>query len=50
VLRQRVTSPGGTTERAIEVLEAEGLRAALQQALIAAKDRSIELSDELGGQ
>ncbi|MBQ0725473.1 MAG: pyrroline-5-carboxylate reductase [Cycloclasticus sp.] len=50
VLRQRVTSPGGTTERAIEVLEEQGLRAALQQALIAAKDRSIELSDELGGQ
>lgn len=50
VLRQRVTSPGGTTERAIEVLEEQGLRAALQQALIAAKDRSIELSDELGDQ
>ena len=50
VLRQRVTSPGGTTERAIEVLELQGLRATLRQALIAAKDRSVELSDELGGE
>ncbi len=49
VLRQRVTSPGGTTERAIEVLEKQGLRAILQQALSAAKERSVELSDELGG-
>lgn len=49
VLRQRVTSPGGTTERAIEVLEEQGLRAILQQALSAAKERSVELSDELGG-
>ncbi|AFT66117.1 pyrroline-5-carboxylate reductase [Cycloclasticus sp. P1] len=48
VLRQRVTSPGGTTERAIGILEEQGLRDILQAALLGAKERSIELSDELG--
>jgi len=49
VLRQRVTSPGGTTERAIGVMEEQGLGDILQAAVLAAKERSIELSDELGG-
>ena len=49
VLRQRVTSPGGTTERAIGVMEKQGLSDILQAAVLAAKERSIELSDELGG-
>ena len=49
VLRQRVTSPGGTTERAIGVMEELGLGDILQAAVLAAKERSIELSDELGG-
>jgi pyrroline-5-carboxylate reductase len=48
VLRQRVTSPGGTTERAIGVMEELGLGDILQAAVLAAKERSIELSDELG--
>jgi pyrroline-5-carboxylate reductase len=48
VLRQRVTSPGGTTERAIGVMEEQGLGDILQAAVLAAKERSIELSDELG--
>lgn len=49
-LRRRVTSPGGTTERAIGVLEAGGLRALFAQALSAARDRSVELSKLLGDQ
>ncbi len=48
-LRRKVTSPGGTTERAVERLEQAGLRAIFVDALSAARDRSIELSTELGG-
>lgn len=47
-LRQRVTSPGGTTERALAVLEQNNLRSIFEQALEAARDRSIELADQLG--
>ena len=47
-LRQRVTSPGGTTERALEVLENGKLRALFVDALTAARDRSRELADQLG--
>ena len=47
-LRRRVTSPGGTTEKAIEVFEQGGLRALVAQAMRAARRRSIELSNELG--
>lgn len=49
VLRQRVTSPGGTTERAIGVMEKHQLREVFRKAVLAAKERSVELSDELGG-
>jgi pyrroline-5-carboxylate reductase len=48
-LRRRVTSPGGTTERALAVFEEQGLRATFGAALKAARDRSVELSDLLGG-
>jgi pyrroline-5-carboxylate reductase len=48
VLRQRVTSKGGTTERGIAALEAAGVKAAMQQAVDAASRRSAELGDELG--
>lgn len=47
-LRARVTSPGGTTERAIGVLEEGGIRDLFAHALKAAHDRSVELSDSLG--
>jgi pyrroline-5-carboxylate reductase len=43
-LRERVTSPGGTTERALEVLESGGIRALVSRAVSAARDRSEELS------
>ncbi len=42
-LKDRVTSPGGTTIAGIQVLEEGGLRAALMAAVEAATERSIEL-------
>ena len=50
VLRRRVTSPGGTTERALAVLEDGRLRELVARALAAAAERARELGDELGGQ
>lgn len=47
-LRRRVTSPGGTTERALQVLEDAGLRTGFAQALRAACERSAELAEALG--
>jgi pyrroline-5-carboxylate reductase len=47
-LRARVTSPGGTTERAVQRLEAGGIRDLFGEALQAARDRSVELSVDLG--
>ena len=47
-LRRRVTSPGGTTEAALGVLEHGGLRTLFADALTAARDRSRELADQLG--
>lgn len=47
-LRRRVTSPGGTTERAIAALEEAGIREAFSRALRAARDRSQEIARELG--
>lgn len=43
LLREAVTSPGGTTAAALAVLEADGLRATLARAVIAARDRSAAL-------
>jgi len=48
LLRQKVTSPGGTTERAIHELEDGGLRSLFKNALIAAALRSRELATQLG--
>jgi len=47
-LRQRVTSPGGTTEQAIGAFEKAGLRALVLEAMKAARDRAVELSRRLG--
>lgn len=46
VLRERVSSPGGTTVAALEQLDAHGARAAILAAARAARDRSRELADE----
>jgi len=42
-LRERVTSPGGTTAAALSSLETSGIRDIFRTALTAARDRSIEL-------
>jgi pyrroline-5-carboxylate reductase len=47
-LRRRVTSPGGTTERAIRVLQTHRLEAVFDEALQAAHRRSQELADLFG--
>ena len=47
VLRERVTSPGGTTAAAIRELEDHKVRAAFLTALEAARDRSRALADGL---
>jgi pyrroline-5-carboxylate reductase len=49
VLRNKVTSKGGTTERAIASLEGDGFMDMLARAVNAAAARSRELGDELGG-
>ena len=46
-LRRQVTSPGGTTERAISVFESRGLRALVKDALAAAQQRSVELARDM---
>ncbi|MGR9115307.1 MAG: pyrroline-5-carboxylate reductase [Gammaproteobacteria bacterium] len=47
-LRKRVTSPGGTTERAIETFVQGGFGELVTKAIHAARDRSIEMSKQLG--
>ena len=47
-LRRKVTSPGGTTEAAIGSFQQQELEAIVTQAMNAARDRSIELADQLG--
>lgn len=44
VLRQKVTSKGGTTQAAIEVFMSQDIRGMFEQALKAASDRAKELS------
>ncbi|NUR76597.1 MAG: pyrroline-5-carboxylate reductase [Thermoleophilia bacterium] len=48
-LRENVTSPGGTTTRAIRELERSGVRAAFLNAINAATERSRELSERVSG-
>lgn len=47
-LRARVTSPGGTTERAIGILEQGDLRGLFERAVAGAEARAKELADLLG--
>lgn len=49
VLRERVTSKGGTTHAALSALEASGVKAAFIAAMKAAQQRARELGDEFGG-
>ena len=47
-LKQNVMSPGGTTERAIQVFENEGLPELVDKAMRACADRSKEMAELLG--
>jgi pyrroline-5-carboxylate reductase len=49
VLRERVTSKGGTTHAAITALDTAGVKAAFVTAIRAAERRAHELGDEFGG-
>lgn len=47
-LRRRVTSPAGTTERAVQSFEQHGLREIVANAMQAAHDRAAEMAKEMG--
>lgn len=47
VLRRQVTSPNGTTEQAIKVLQSREIEAIFLEAMQAAKRRANEIADEL---
>jgi pyrroline-5-carboxylate reductase len=47
-LRQRVTSPGGTTEKAVQTLEAGRIESIFNDAVVAAIKRARELADLFG--
>jgi pyrroline-5-carboxylate reductase len=47
-LRERVTSKGGTTERALATMQADRIADAIVRAVRAANERAHELGDELG--
>ncbi|MDG6777197.1 pyrroline-5-carboxylate reductase [Thiomicrorhabdus sp. zzn3] len=49
-LRHNVTSPNGTTEKAIQTFEDQGLREIVENAMRAAQTRAQELANELGGE
>ena len=48
LLRERVTSKGGTTFAALAAMEADGVKAAIVRAVKAAQVRARELGDEFG--
>ena len=48
VLRQRVTSPGGTTEQALKILQESGLDKIFKTAMEAATKRAAELAEQYG--
>ena len=48
VLRERVTSKGGTTAAALAVMSERGIAGHIADAMAAACRRSVELGDEFG--
>lgn len=49
VLREKVTSKGGTTYAALTVMQNKGVHASVMEAMQAARDRAKTLGQELGG-
>jgi pyrroline-5-carboxylate reductase len=49
-LRTQVTSKGGTTEQAVNTLQAGNLQALFDQALQAAHQRAVKIAQDFGGQ
>ena len=49
VLRERVTSKGGTTFAALSALDADQVKAQFVRAMQAARQRAVELGNEFGG-
>ena len=47
-LRRRVTSPGGTTEQAIQRFQQGGLNNLVEEAMQAAVERAVEMTQKLG--
>ena len=47
-LRHQVTSPGGTTAAALELLNSDQLRELIEKAIGKARTRSVELADKFG--
>lgn len=47
-LREQVTSPGGTTEQGLDVMNKNDIDGLLLKILTAAKDRATQLADQLG--
>ena len=48
MLRERVTSPGGTTERALVTMRESGIDKVVADGIHGARQRSIELGDAFG--
>jgi pyrroline-5-carboxylate reductase len=48
LLRERVTSKGGTTAAALAVMEQDGFKATVVRAMQAAADRAHEMGNEFG--
>ena len=48
VLRERVTSKGGTTERALASMQADKVGELIRRAVRAANDRAREMGEQLG--
>jgi pyrroline-5-carboxylate reductase len=48
VLRERVTSKGGTTHAALQSMEGDGVKQAIVRAVKAAAARGAQMGDELG--
>ena len=47
-LRQNVTSPGGTTEAAINYMEKKEVSISIRKAIFEAKQKAVDLSREFG--